>query len=211
MVNKADITVVLDRSASMEAMQGEAIHAFNDFVMEQRTVTGSAKMSLVQFNHQTEWTCVGVPIESVGELNRRDYRPNGNTAMLDAIGETIMVTRRRLKDESEQPMVIIVVITDGWENSSMEFTAPGVRSLISESESRDDWRFVFLASDLSSVRDGVEMGFQPDRAIAMGLGGANYCDGVGLVSKKISEARLYRGRSGLDFTEKERRAQRGDV
>ncbi|MCH2134940.1 MAG: VWA domain-containing protein [Phycisphaerales bacterium] len=199
-----DITVVLDRSGSMGGMRREAIEAFNEFLGEQRGVDGEATISMVQFNHEIERTFEGVEIDDVVELGRADYRPRGMTALLDAMGDAITRTRGR-RQAGEDAQVVIVVITDGKENSSREYTLGDIRELVERYESEHGWRFVFLAADLDSVRASRGMGIKSERAFVMGRGGDAHKRSVDLVAKKMAMMRQKNDIDELDFQDEERR------
>ena len=182
----------------------EAIEAFNDFLGEQREVEGEATLSMVQFDREVERIFDGVEIDDVIELSRSDYRPRGMTALLDAIGTTISRTRKRLRAEEGNAQVVIVVITDGMENSSRDYSLNEVRRLLDHCEEELGWRFIFLAADLNSVRASRGIGFKQERAFVMGRGGAAHKRGVDLVSKKMAMMREQENVEHLDFTQKER-------
>jgi hypothetical protein len=85
--------------------------------------------------------------------------PRGATALLDAIGKAVSSTRKHVaKNPAEK--VVMVIVTDGGENASREYTKESVSDLIDAAKA-DGWEFVFLASDLSAVRTGASVGFAP--------------------------------------------------
>ena len=130
---KCDITVVLDRSGSMEAVADDTIGGFNHFVKDQREEAGSACLTLVQFDTEYEFVHRALPIAEVPRLTRQTFRPRGGTALLDALGRSINETGARLAamPEAERPgRVVFVVLTDGEENSSREFHAAKVGQMI---------------------------------------------------------------------------------
>jgi hypothetical protein len=207
--NKTDITMVLDRSGSMKMMSNPAIIAFNAFVSEQQQVDEEACLSLVQFNQNIERTFHTLSLNEVVELDHDTYIPRGTTALLDAIGETISNNHERLADETET-QVVIVVITDGLENSSTRFKRDQIKDLINECEADRGWRFIFLAADLTSVEAGQELGIKQERAFVMGRSGEDYDRSVKMVSKKMAYMRQMKDPAHLDFTEEERRKHDSD-
>ena len=92
-----DITIVLDRSGSMESIVNETIVGYNNFLSSQRLIKGEACISLVQFDHEYNKVYTGLDIQKAPFLNRDTYVPRGLTAFLDAIGLTIRSIRKRLK------------------------------------------------------------------------------------------------------------------
>ena len=131
-----DITIVVDRSGSMYACQSDAQGGINRFIEEQKKMEGHAHLTLVQFDTEYEFVHTGVPIENVSEYA---LVPRGATALLDAVGRAINETGRRLANvpESDRPgCVVFVIVTDGQENSSHEFTKSQVREMIEHQRGR---------------------------------------------------------------------------
>ena len=86
---RTDITVILDRSGSMQSTRDDAMNGFNALVEDQKTAPGEAWLSLVQFDDQYEVDYLETPMREVPALTRDTYTPRGSTALLDAIGRTI--------------------------------------------------------------------------------------------------------------------------
>src|SRR5512138_1904469 len=129
----ADINIVLDRSGSMESIRQATIAGFNKFLAEQKQAPGEATLTLAQFDDIYEVVHRAANLNSVEPLTEKTYAPRNTTALLDAIGKTINETGGRLAAmaEDERPeRVIFVIITDGLENASQEFTVERVNEMI---------------------------------------------------------------------------------
>lgn len=150
-----DITVILDRSGSMDTIRDDAIGSFNAFLRERKEKNQESKMSLVLFDDRYEILQTSVPIQSVDPLNYETFIPRGSTALLDAIGRTIRTIEER---EHEDEEVLVAVLTDGQENASVEYRLEQIRELIREKEAKD-WDFVYLSADPSAFSDAHIMGF----------------------------------------------------
>src|SRR6266487_1756585 len=100
-----DITIVLDRSGSMEAIREDAVGGFNRFLRDQQAADGQARLTLVQFDHLYEPLYQGLDIRDAKALDQTTFVPRGSTALLDAIGRTIKATGDRLSamTEAERP------------------------------------------------------------------------------------------------------------
>ncbi len=154
------IVAILDRSGSMAGIADDMVGGFNAFIAQQRALSGSCTVSLHQFDDSYETVYTGRPIDQVPSLV---LQPRGTTALLDAIGRTINITREELAGlpESERPgTVIVVIMTDGHENASQEFTLPAVRQLIQAQEKADEWTFIYLGAnqDAIDVASGLGVG-----------------------------------------------------
>ena len=103
------------------------------------------------------------PAAKVRTLTNEDYSPSGFTALYDAIGQAIHETDKNLSGlpEKERPdKVMVVIITDGQENASKEFSATAIKSAISTHEELLHWSFIFLGSGLSDFKDAEAMGIK---------------------------------------------------
>jgi hypothetical protein len=82
-----------------------------------------------------------------------DYRPAVTTALLDAVGITVNDLKRCVGQELEagQASVVVVIITDGYENSSKQFSHDQVAGLIKELESTGKWTFCYIGATLDAV------------------------------------------------------------
>lgn len=159
--NKADITFVLDRSGSMGHIRDDTIGGFNTFLEEQKKVPGEASVSLFQFDDTFEKVYEGKPIAHAPLLSRETFVPRASTALLDAIGRTIDLTGKRFSDmpEDQRPgKVIFVIITDGEENASREWTTQKVFSAISHQRDVYNWQFVFLGANQDAIATAAGMG-----------------------------------------------------
>lgn len=153
-----DITVVLDRSGSMGACRQEAENGLAHFVEEQKKVRGEALLTLVQFDTEYEFVHRGVNVKSVG---RHKLVPRGMTALLDAVGRAITETGDRLRamPEAERPaLVAFVIVTDGQENSSREFSKARIKSMIEHQTNVYNWQFTFLGANQDAFAEGHAMG-----------------------------------------------------
>ena len=158
-----EIICVIDKSGSMESKLEDAIGGFNGFLAEQQREEGEALMTLTLFDTDYNIIHDGVPVADVPRLTADTYRPGGMTALLDALGRTIDKVADRIHDApgDERPeRVVVVVITDGLENSSREYRRDQVAERIVRRRDEDGWEFVFLGADLESIREAQSMGIE---------------------------------------------------
>jgi uncharacterized protein YegL len=153
-----DITLVVDRSGSMEQVQEDAQGGVNSFIKEQAKEPGEALLTLVQFDTEYEFLHKGVPISQVPEYK---LVPRGMTALLDAVGRAINETGERLSKMKEQHrpgLVIFVVMTDGLENSSKEFSKHLIKEMIKRQQEKFSWHFTFLGANQDAFAEAGSMG-----------------------------------------------------
>jgi Mg-chelatase subunit ChlD len=153
-----DITLVVDRSGSMESIQSDAEGGVNAFLAEQANQPGQTVLTLVQFDTEYEFVHRGVPLK---RAPRYKLVPRGGTALLDAVGRAINGTGERLAKipEKDRPgLVIFVVVTDGEENSSKEFSLAKVKEMIEHQQSVYKWQFTFLSADANAFAEAGGMG-----------------------------------------------------
>ncbi len=155
-----EIAYLLDRSGSMGPMQEPAVSAFNDFLRVQLDVPGDARLTLVQFDDAYEVHVQARPLQEVPQLTAATYQPRGSTALLDAIGRTLLDFDRRLDalSEADKPgKVIFAIFTDGLENASRKFTHKQIGDLIREHRETRGWEFLFLAANQDAIATASAM------------------------------------------------------
>ena len=152
--NLTHIAFILDRSGSMDSIAKEAIGGFNAFIEEQIKEPGAAKLSLILFDHEYSPLITSAELTDIPPLTEDTYIPRGMTALLDAMGRTIDDLGKELAalPEEERPgQVIVVTLTDGYENSSHDYTHEKVAKLIKHQREAYNWEFIFLGADVESV------------------------------------------------------------
>ncbi|HVW04835.1 MAG TPA: vWA domain-containing protein [Vicinamibacterales bacterium] len=155
-----DVTIVLDRSGSMEAIRSDVVGAFNAFVHDQQQRPGECRLTLVQFDDEYEVVCRARLIADVPDLNHDSFVPRGSTALLDAIGRTIRELDKRLADAGAPDgaaRVLVAILTDGLENASTDFKRDDVFRMIKE-RTDQGWAFLFLAANQDAIMEGGQIG-----------------------------------------------------
>jgi uncharacterized protein YegL len=166
--NYSDLTLVLDRSGSMSSIAEETIAGFNEFVDNQKRLPVEAFFSLVQFDDVYELVHDGIPIQDVPLLDNHTFVPRGSTALLDAIGKTIDDVGKRLAslDEDQRPeKVVVVIITDGQENSSTQYNLSDINEKISHQRNAYKWEFLFLGANQDAIATAVNVGIRSTSAL----------------------------------------------
>jgi hypothetical protein len=147
--NFTDITIVLDRSGSMDLVRADTIGGFNSFVENQKSGPGKCNLTLVQFSDNYEVTYKDRPITEAPLLTNTTFSPFGFTSLFDAVGRSIKErgTHYANMKESERPgKVLFVIITDGEENASKEYKLDQIKNMIQDQTKTYNWTFVFLGA-----------------------------------------------------------------
>jgi uncharacterized protein YegL len=155
-----DITLVVDRSGSMSRIRDDAQGGVNSFIERQAKESGQALLTLVQFDSEYEFLHKGVAISQVPKYT---LIPRGTTALLDAVGRAINETGERLakmKPEDRPGLVIFVIVTDGHENASKEFSNSDIQGLIKRQQEIYNWHFTFLAANQDAFAEARKMGME---------------------------------------------------
>lgn len=168
------IQFVLDETGSMNSCWDTTINGFNEYIGSQATVNDgkTCLVSLNKFadsrgmfyrssNTSDSYTLPTIrtvfdlkDIKEVPQLNRTNYTPNGGTNLYDAIGTTIIQLDGKVKDNQD---VLVVIMTDGGENSSREYTLDTVRSMIADRQAKG-WTFVYLGANQDAWSVGSSFG-----------------------------------------------------
>jgi len=167
--NYSHIGVVLDRSASMGSIAEATISGFNVFLEEQQKTEQHTTLSLVGFDHKYEVWRDFENVKSVPKLTSKEFKPRGSTALRDAIGKTIKDTGAKFDSlaESERPAnVLIVIITDGEENSSREYSLDQMNQMIAHQRDVYNWNFLFLGADQDAIAEASKLGIDADHAMS---------------------------------------------
>jgi len=168
--NLTHLYFLLDRSGSMQSIKGDTEGGFDAFIAEQRGQSGECRVTLAQFDDTYEQVYADRPVAEVPPLK---LQPRGTTALLDSIGRLVGEAGARLAalPEEQRPGVVIVgIMTDGYENASRELSHAHVKSLI-ETQTRDyGWQFLYLGADQDAIEVGASIGVTAANSMTYGRG-----------------------------------------
>ena len=200
------IIMVLDRSGSMDSIARATVDGINSFIKEQKAAEGEAYMTLVQFDNEYQIDYASKPLNEVINLVKGEtFIPRATTALYDAIGRTI--NEVKTKDD-----VIFVIVTDGAENASKEFTQNQVFEKIEEKK-KEGWNFLFLAANQDAMKTGGSLGISANNSMTFNANDTSVGNMYMNFSNKVSDyrsAKLYSDNystisSTLDFNEEDRK------
>ena len=208
------ISILLDRTGSMESIRDDVIGGFNTFLEAQQQVEGKSTLTLVQFDTQDPYEVVHrmKPINEVSKLDRNTYVPRAATPLLDAMGRGINDLEKsisELKKEERPEKVVMVIITDGKENSSVEFKKDQIVKMIRKKQDEYDWQFVFLSADLDAIAEAGEMGLHLQATMAFDKTSKGVSDAMYSLSRNIMNFRTNK-KQAVEFEDEDRKKQKSE-
>jgi uncharacterized protein YegL len=165
--NLTELVFILDRSGSMSGLESDTIGGFNAMLAKQQAVEGEARVTTVLFDNNYELLHDRIDIKAVSPITEKEYFVGGSTALLDAIGRTIHKIGNAQKNTAADyrvAKVLFVIITDGEENASREYTSDKVKAQIERQKSRYGWEFIFLGANIDAVQTAAQFGIDAKRA-----------------------------------------------
>lgn len=155
---KAMICLILDRSGSMGGRETDVVNGVNSFLEEQRKIPEAASIAFVRFDSEAiERFRPMVPLAECKPLERSEYQPRGGTPLLDAVGRTLTEMQedwRRLQPDR----AILVIVTDGEENSSREYKKSKIKEMIEARQNSGKWAVIYLGANVDAFHEAGSMG-----------------------------------------------------
>jgi len=207
--DKTLIAAVLDRSGSMHSIKTDTEGGFDALIAEQRQLPGETLVSLFQFDDQFDTVYTRRSIQDVPPLA---LRPRNMTALLDAVGRSITMTGEELAalDEADRPgKVIFVIMTDGMENASREWSLSAVEKLVTQQREDYQWEFLFLGANIDAVKVGASMGFADTATMDYATSSKGVAGSYAAASAAVLRSRS--GHGPVGFTKEEHDAAKGII
>ena len=163
----AELVFIVDRSGSMSGIASDMEGAIKSVLKDQKeNHKGEIRVTFVRFDSEYEEVFSNTPIEDVGDDIK--VEPRGATALLDAMGKTINTFERRFSetDEKDRPKkVLFLVITDGGENASREYSRDKVFGIIETVKRDHKWGFTFIGANQDAIHEGGNLGITRDNSL----------------------------------------------
>lgn len=205
------IVFVVDRSGSMSSIAKDVIGGYNKFIADQKALKhGTCDISFYQFDNEYETVYENTPIDFVKVLDENTFVPRGSTALLDAVGRTIKNVGKQLEslNESERPeKVLVVIITDGEENSSRNYTSEEVKKAVEHQTNVYKWQFTYIGANQDAWQVGANLGIARSASLSYV---ANTAGTEGAWDSLSSNTAMYRAcvKSSFTFEQKDIDAQK---
>ena len=138
----------------MHGSEEDTMGGFNSFIEREREKELNTKVTTILFDDQYEMLYERKSINDVAPLTEKEYFVRGCTALLDAIGKTITALNHKIDNK-----VLFVIMTDGMENASVEYSKSQIKNMISN----HDWEFIFIGADIDSYSEAGQIGIRKSR------------------------------------------------
>ena len=203
--NYTALMLIVDRSGSMSSIRDDMVGGLTTLVEEQKKQPGLLTISMVSFDNQVELQHQMATPDAVSI----QLEPRGGTALFDAMGfglNTMQADIDALPDHAKPDTVQVVVVTDGHENASGEYTGKTVKRLVEE-KTKENWDIVFLGANQDAVMKAAELGIMRDRSMTYGANRDGVSNATESMSRYMSDRR--KG-SHTAFSPEERRKSSGN-
>lgn len=166
MNNKTIYHFVVDQSGSMSGLENETIEGFNSQLktikkLKEEFPQNEYIVSVTYFEDEVFDIIRFGKVEDIPLLNRENYIPGSSTSLLDAIGHTIYSIEEKYGNEinEDKATVVIVILTDGYENSSVNYTYEQIAKNIDRLNETKKWIFTFLGAGVNakSIADRINI------------------------------------------------------
>ncbi len=200
-----EICAVIDRSGSMIGKEEDTIGGINEtfrVLRETKQPNEIIKISIKLFDHEQILKIRNIELDDVNDLSCDDFIPRGQTALLDAIGDTLKYfMEKKLMDPGAYDNCIVYITTDGLENASKRYNNETIKKMIINAEETYNIKVIYLAANQDAIFESSKFGIDETRAM-------NYCETPQSVSSAYRSAASVAVRSRslgkTEFTQTER-------
>ena len=197
-----NVAFILDKSGSMDVIKDSTISGFNEYIKTlKKDKKSSYLFTLTMFDTEISTPILEKKITDIDDLNDKTYNPSGMTALYDAVVTTVK------KIENKKDKMLVVIMTDGEENSSREYTQENLKSMVKKLEAKKNWSFVFLGANQDSWLNAQKFGFNKGNVVnfvASNQGVKNAMRNVGMSTMSFSASAcnttqdFFQGKENID-------------
>ena len=163
------VIAIIDRSGSMLGKEDDTIGGINaslKVLKEEREEKTSIDVSIKLFDHEEIMLIKSRDIDEITSLTNNDYKPRGQTALLDAIGNTLnWVMENKLLNPNFYTSCLVYIVTDGFENSSKKYNSKEIKSMIDNAEKNFNIKIIYLAANQDAILEASKYGISSGQAM----------------------------------------------
>ena len=208
--NYTSITLVLDRSGSMEKIKNDTVGALTNFIREQKKFDYDndlkTDITFIEFDDEYKIICRG---ENLKDFSLPEFRPRGWTALFDAVGRAIVDTGSRLDGmpSNRRPSkVLFVILTDGEENSSKEYKRHQIADMIKHQREKYSWEFMYLGVGVDAFKTAQTINIPTWTTMNIGANSLGLASASSSLSAVVGNYKIG-ATTGASFTQSDYAAQ----
>ncbi len=161
--------IILDQSGSMSDCINQTLNGLANQRKEILSIANEfpeqeIRVGLTIFDHNVILKYRNLSVTELSKMDGLEYRPNGQTALLDAIGMSVADTQRLMVNEDDS--AVMIILTDGYENASREYSNDKIKNLIQDKEATGKWSFTYLGATLDAVEIAKSMNIKAENSFA---------------------------------------------
>jgi len=168
-MNIQEVVAIIDRSGSMSGKEDDTIGGINstfEILKNSLETNDKINISIKLFDHEEKLLIRSLDINSVRPIERKQYIPRGQTALYDAIGNSLSYfMEKKLLDPLCYNKCLIYVITDGLENSSVKYNKDTLKNIIKSAEDNYGIEIIYLAANQDAFLEASKMGISTEHAL----------------------------------------------
>ena len=168
-INKQEVVGILDRSGSMTGKEADTVGGINSMIKELKDNTKEGdeiRVSLKLFDHEENLLWRSKPLSEVNEFDIKEFVPRGQTALLDALGNSLnYFMEKRLMNPDAYSSCLIYIATDGFENASKYYTRNHLKKMIKNAKEKYNIEVVYLAANQDAILEAGNIGIDANQAI----------------------------------------------
>ncbi|MBQ2099172.1 MAG: VWA domain-containing protein [Bacteroidales bacterium] len=187
-----ELVIIIDKSGSMSGLESDTIGGFNSMLNQHKKGEGLCRLTTIFFSDNAKIIHDRVDISTVKPLTAADYIPGGCTALLDTVGNAISHTKAiqaGASADTRANKVVFVIITDGYENASREYSAPQIKQMITLLQDKEGWDFIFLGANIDAVETASSYGIRSNMSANITADSAGMESTYRFMHKAVSAAR----------------------
>ena len=203
--NIQEIVAIIDRSGSMIGKEEDTIGGINstfEVIKESLQENETVRVSIKLFDHEEVMLVNSIDIKEIKPIEKHQYQPRGQTALYDAIGNTLSYfIEKKQNNQNAYTKCLIYIVTDGMENTSKNFNSNNLKDLITSAQKNYSIELIYLAANQDAIFEASKMGITPTHALNYSETKESYNS---IYRSVASVANRQRSGANTSFTQEER-------